>query len=161
MVAGICEQKAWLGHNSHCSSGSHICGCPSGPQVRLKTRRPSLLPLNVVHCEWRGGQFGHGGMVAASLGNGGPDVCWDPRVATFGACGMARLCSRVKLRRRARLGGFGGTPRATMGCRAVLHPQFFCELISFDYVYLGCQSLVFDILWRVAKKIPTYFQIMQ
>ena len=49
----------------------------------------------------------------------------DTRVAAFGACGMAQLCSRVKPRRRARLGGFGGIPRAAMGCRAVLHPPSF------------------------------------
>ena len=120
--------EVWLGRNSHCSSGSHTCGCPSGPQVRLKTRRPSLLPLNVVHREWWGGQFGHGGMVAASLGNGGPDVFRDPRVAVFRARGMAQLCSRVEPRRRERLGGFGGTPRAAMGCRAVLHCPVFLRV---------------------------------
>ena len=72
----------------------------------LKTQRPSLLLLDVFHREWRGGQFGHGGMVAASLGNGGPDVFRDPRVATFRARGMARLCSRAEPRQRERLGVF-------------------------------------------------------
>ena len=57
----------------------------------LKTRRPSLLPLDIVHHGRRGGQFTHGGMVAASLGNGGPNVFWDPCVASFGARGMVHF----------------------------------------------------------------------
>ena len=44
--------------------------------------------------------------MAASLGNGGPDVFWDPCVVAFRACGMVRLCSRVEPRRRERLDGF-------------------------------------------------------
>ena len=63
--------------------------------------------------------------MAASLGNGGPDVFQDQHVAVFRARGMAQLCSRVEPRRRERLGGFGGTPRAAMGCRAVLNPPVF------------------------------------
>ena len=72
----------------------------------LKTRPPSLLPLDVVHLGWRGGQLGHGGMVATSLGNGWTDGYQDPHVAAFEQRGVVYLYSSRKPRRRERLGGF-------------------------------------------------------
>ena len=117
--------------------------------MRLKTRRPSLLPLDVVHHGWWGGQFGHGGMVAASLGNGGPDVFWDPRVATFGARGRARLCSRVEPRGRERLGGFWWDSEGSDGLPRGPPPLSFSasRLVSNACIF-ACQCFVFDDLWR-------------
>ena len=118
--------------NSHCSSGNHTCGCPFGPQVRLKTRRGSLLfarrrpswmvGILLVRPWWDGGSVPWQWRAGCGMSDIGIHA-W-PLLEHVGWRGCVEQWSRDGGRGWV---GFGGTPRAAMGCRAVLHPQFFCE----------------------------------
>ena len=90
--------------------------------------------------------------MVASLGNGGLNVFWDPRVAAFRARGLARLCSTVEPRWRERLGGFWWDSKGSDGLpRGPQPPSFSASRRALNACIFAVRALFFTIFGALER----------